>query len=165
MSIFQGNVVTGTRSNKINNDAKAPDFGSLNPKAITSVSALSGTNGALASIITDPPSGGGSQSLIIQKARKEMIAQGDSSREIKAGSHLEKVAKIYTLEATEEIHLKSTGKIVIEAAQISLVSGKEFVDISPGCITIKGAKVYINPEQGAHAQGTPANPASPDAAG
>src|SRR6266700_6304266 len=110
MGIFQGNVVTGTRSNKINNDAKAPDFGSLNPKSIMSVSALSGTNGALASIITDPPSGGGSQALIIQKARKEMIAQGDSSREIKAGSHLEKVAKIYTLKPQTRFTLRVRGR-------------------------------------------------------
>lgn len=165
MGTFQSNVVTGTRANKINTDAKTPDFGSLNPKAMTSVSALAGTNGALASIITDPPSGNGSQALIIKKARKELIAEGDSSREIQAGSHSEKIAKIYTLEATDEIHLKSTGKIVIEAQQVSLISGNEFVDISPGHITIKGARVDVNPEQGGHAQGTPAIPALPDAAG
>lgn len=164
MSTFQSNVVTATRSNKIGSDVKAPDFGSLDPKGMTSVSALKGTNGAVAGIVTDPPSGNGSQALILQKARKELIAEGDSSRELQAGSHLEKVAKVYTLEAVDEIHLKSTGKIVIDAQQISLFSGSDFIDIRPGAITIKSGKVFINPGQGGHADGTPAVPAPPDAA-
>jgi hypothetical protein len=166
MSTFQSNVVTATRSNKISSDVKAPGFGSLDPKSMTSVNALKGTSGAVAGIVTDPPSGNGSQALILQKARKELIAEGDSSRELQAGSHLEKVAKVYTLEAVDEIHLKSTGKIVIDAQQISLFSGTgtDFIDISPGAITIKSGKVYINPGQGGHAQGTPAAPAPPDAA-
>jgi uncharacterized protein (DUF2345 family) len=169
MSTFQSNIITETRSNKIKSDVKAPDFGSLNPKAITSVSALKDTNGAMAGIVIDPSSGGtGSQALIIQRARKELIAQGDSSRELKAGSHLEKVAKIYTLEADDEIHLQSSkGKIVIDAQQISLFcgSGNDFIDISPGHITIKSSRVDINPESGSHAQGTPAVPVPPNGAG
>jgi len=166
MSTFAGNVATVTRSNKIQGDAKTPDFGSLNPKAMLSLSALSGTNGALAAIVMDPPSeSGGSQSLIVKRARKELFQEGDSSRELKGGSHLEKIAKIYTLEAEDEIHLKSSGKIVIEAKQVSFVGEGGFVDISSGNVTIHGTKVFINCQGGAPAQGTPANPAAPGAAG
>ena len=166
MSTFEGNVVTSTRPNKLKSDAKALSFGSLNPKAMTSLSALNGTHGAWTGIITDPPSeNGGSQSLIVQRARKELIQEGDSSRELKGGSHLEKVAKVYTLEAETEIHLKSSGTIVIEAERLSLVGNGGFIDISSGIVTIRGQKTKVNCSDGAPAQGTEANPAPPDAAG
>ena len=166
MNIFEGNVVTATRASKIKTDAKPLNFGSLNPKAMTSVSALSGTNGAWTGIITDPPSAnGGSQSLIVQRARKELIKEGDSSRELKGGSHLEKVAKVYTLEAETEIHLKSSGTIVIEADRLSLVGKGGFIDICSGIVAIQGQKINLNCSESGPAEGTLANPAPPDAAG
>jgi hypothetical protein len=166
MSTFAGNIITATRDSKIKTDAKPLDFGSLNPKAMTSVSALSGTNGAWTGIITDPPSeNGGSQSLIVQRARKELIQEGDSSRELKGGSHLEKVAKVYTLEAETEIHLKSSGTIVIEAERVSLVGSGGFIDINGGVVSMYGQKINLNCSGCVPAQGTLATPAPPDAAG
>jgi hypothetical protein len=158
-----------SRPSNIKTDSKSPDFGLLDPKAMTKLTALSGTCGALSSIVMDPPAengteNGGSHSLIIQRARKELIREGDSSRELKEGSHSEKIAKIYTLEANDEIHLKSSGKIVIEAEWVSIVGKGGFVDISSGIVTIEGKEVHINCKKCSPAEGTAAKPALPCAA-
>jgi len=51
MGVFQGNIPTSTRSNKGGSDSAAPDFGKLNPKAMTSATGLSGTDATDAKLI------------------------------------------------------------------------------------------------------------------
>ena len=51
MPAFSANVVTGTRANATANDKATPPMGSLNLGAMTSPTALAGTNGVSASLI------------------------------------------------------------------------------------------------------------------
>lgn len=51
---------------------------------------------------------------------------------------------LIALEGSEEIHLKSSQSIIIEGLQVSIKSGDNFIDISPGGIAIKGTMVLIN---------------------
>jgi uncharacterized protein involved in type VI secretion and phage assembly len=98
----------------------------------------------------------------------DRMVQVDGSQSLKIGvNRHEKVGKVMTVEADEEIHLKAK-KIVIEAEQISLRTsegGKEFFYLEKkGGITIdsKGTRVWLNCG-GAHApdDGTAAAPTAP----
>lgn len=51
MSTFDDVVKTGTRKNAANGDKDLPDLGALNPSAMTSITALAGTNGIEVSLV------------------------------------------------------------------------------------------------------------------
>jgi hypothetical protein len=83
---------------------------------------------------------------------------------VKAGSHAEKIAKVYTLEAVDEIRLKSSGNVVIETKRLSVVGKGGFIDINAGTVTTHGGQVSIDCSSGEPPQGTPANPVVPNIA-
>ncbi|MFO0948996.1 MAG: type VI secretion system tip protein TssI/VgrG [Planctomycetota bacterium] len=64
---------------------------------------------------------------------------------------------LIAMEAGEEIHIKSTQKIVIEGMQVSIKSGGNFIDIGPSGVSIKGSMVLIN-SGGAAAEGSGCEP-------
>jgi type VI secretion system secreted protein VgrG len=117
---------------------------------------------------------GAGQHLSVKGSQNESIG-GDHSRDV-GGNHKEKigakmslivgksqhqtVANVYTLDAGDEIHLKSA-KIIIEAgSQVSIIGPGGFVDIGAGGVTIQGTLVKIN-SGGSAGSGTAASPDSP----
>jgi type VI secretion system secreted protein VgrG len=104
--------------------------------------------------------GEGNQDLYLLGTKKETIEKdanlhvfgdrcediiGDQSLMV-GGSQQEVVRNKHALQAGQEIHLKSGGKVVIEAAmQLTLLGpGGGFVDIGPAGITVQGTMVNIS---------------------
>jgi len=117
---------------------------------------------------------GADQHLSVAGLQNESIS-GDHSREV-TGNHMEKigakfslqvgksqhqtVGNVYTLQAGDEIHLKSA-KIVIEGGtEVSIKGPGGFVDIGLAGVTIQGTMVKIN-SGGSAGTGTSASPDSP----
>ncbi|MHB0955515.1 MAG: type VI secretion system Vgr family protein [Pirellulaceae bacterium] len=117
-----------------------------------------------------PVSDGGNLSIVVCGSKHEsiggdrhLIVSGDRFEKIDgnqnliiAGDQQERAAS-HALETSGEIHLVAGTKVVIEAPQISLKSGGNFVNIDPAGVAIQGTLVLIN-SGGAPASGAPVNP-------
>lgn len=119
---------------------------------------------------------GGNHDIMIEKEKCETVGEdsnltvgGNRNEQVggtlsqTAGEHQVKIDQKYCVDAGTEIHLKSGVKVVIEATQISLVSGGNFIDIGPAGVSIMGSLVNIN-SGGSPASGSGATPTAPKAA-
>jgi type VI secretion system secreted protein VgrG len=119
-------------------------------------------------------SNGGIFNLRIEKSRYEEIGEdthlivgGNRLDQVKGGvsvtcgDHQQKSDKTFKVEAKQDIHLKAGTKVVLEATQISLKCGGNFIDIGPAGVSIVGTMVLIN-SGGAAAFVIPAQPQEPE---
>lgn len=101
----------------------------------------------------------GNASREIGGADKKQIA-GKLSLHVSGAAH-QNVGTVYTL-VGDEIHLKSSQKIVIDALRVSAKGPGGFVDVGMAGVAIQGIKVNIN-SGGSAGSGTSASPDGPDA--
>ena len=97
---------------------------------------------------------GGERHLSVKGNRFEKI---DGNQNLIVAGDQQETAASHALQTSGEIHLVAGTKIVIEAPQISLKSGGNFVNIDGGGVVIQGIQVLIN-SGGAPAEGAPVNP-------
>ncbi|WP_084736525.1 type VI secretion system Vgr family protein [Cystobacter ferrugineus] len=102
--------------------------------------------------------GDGNQDIVIQGQKKELIIKDshlhvksnllehvDHSQALTVGDNLQaKIGKKYLLEATQEIHLKSTRIIVDASSELTIQGPGGFITINASGIFIKGTMVYVN---------------------
>ena len=107
--------------------------------------------------------------LTLVKGNRHDEVKGDVTEKVGGSVDLqvggdveEKITGKYAVDATCEIHLKSSVKVIIEAPQVSLKGSGGFVDIGPVGVTIQGTMVKIN-SGGSAGSGSGASPGSPTA--
>lgn len=91
----------------------------------------------------------------------DQVEKVDGNIHIKVGSNKEqKIGSKFAVDAGNEIHLKAGMGIVLEATQVTLKSGGNFVNVGPAGVSIKGTMVQIN-SSGAAGSGGGASPGAP----
>lgn len=100
---------------------------------------------------------------------KHLTVKGDQNEKVdgtvslKVGMDLlQKVGTKHAVDAGMEIHLKAGTNIVIEALQVTLKSGGNFVQVDPSGVCIQGTMVLIN-SGGAPGVGSGCSPEAPKA--
>jgi type VI secretion system secreted protein VgrG len=102
---------------------------------------------------------GGSLHLTIRGERRDEV---DGSRsEVVGGDHNECIGGRYAIAAGSEIHLVASGRIVLEAPDITLKSGGGFVHVGSTGVEIDGASVLIK-QGGLPGSGAGSHPKEPE---
>jgi type VI secretion system secreted protein VgrG len=101
----------------------------------------------------------GTHHLTVKGDRNEKVTGTES---LDAGANFMcKVGQVYVLDSGMEVHIKAGMKMVLEAMDLTIMSGGNFVNVGPAGVSIVGTLVNIN-SGGAAGQGSDCNPTAPD---
>ena len=100
----------------------------------------------------------GTHHITVKGDRNEKVVGTES---LDAKSIQTKVQEVYVLDAGQEVHIKAGMKLVLEAMDVTIMSGGNFVNIGPAGVSIMGTLVNIN-SGGSAGQGSDCNPTAPD---